>query len=532
MVVVTPPSAAVTTGSNTQFQATTMDAAGNTLAGRPVTWASSNPGVATVSASGLATGVTVGSSTISATAEGKNGQATLTVMALAPPGTVNDLSAAVTSDSSGTLSFTEVSDGTGHPASYDVRFSTAPISWGSAGSVVRGTCATPLAGTLIGAKRSCTVLGLAPATTYNFQMIAFRGTMNLNAIYGGLSNVAAATTVATAATVASVVVNPSSASLTVGSVVQLSGVARDQNGVAISGKIIQWSSSSSAIATVTATGLVTGVAVGNATILATCDGITGSAAIIVYTSSGTSSAHPHEPGGYVSFAEHAFAVLPSGTNGRSGFWYNTGGPNLSLQLDAGSPESPPSVIQTRFPAGFVAGSEPVNFGGWDGANTQKSRVYISFWLKILGSDYENQSVGTKMGFIGYSRDPSSALNDGFFFLPGGGIQSAFNFEFRQQNNVNRNLTQNVTSAKLMTVGSWHHAEAVLELNTLGVPNGTFRMWIDGNQTHDYTDVTYIVPGATTGFLGWKFAPTWGGIGGAKTRDDFMQIDHVYISGVN
>src|SRR5258705_4987927 len=98
------------------------------------------------------------------------------------PGQVTDLAVTGVTDSSMTLSFTEVTDGTGKPARYDVRYAAGTIAWGSAASVTKGTCATPLAGTAIGARRTCTVLGLAPVTGYQLQLIAFRGTMNLNAL--------------------------------------------------------------------------------------------------------------------------------------------------------------------------------------------------------------------------------------------------------------------------------------------------------------------------------------------------------------
>jgi len=97
-------------------------------------------------------------------------------------------------DSSVTLAFTEVTDGTGQPARYDVRYAVGTIAWGTAASVSVGTCATPVAGSAIGATRSCTVRGLAPNTGDQFQLVAFRGTMNLNAVYGGRSNVANGTT--------------------------------------------------------------------------------------------------------------------------------------------------------------------------------------------------------------------------------------------------------------------------------------------------------------------------------------------------
>src|SRR5205823_5650810 len=83
-VTVTPASATVTTGSTVQLTATPKDANGNSLAGRTVTWQSSNTAAATVNGSGLVTGVAAGSATITATSEGQSGTAAITVT---PPGT-------------------------------------------------------------------------------------------------------------------------------------------------------------------------------------------------------------------------------------------------------------------------------------------------------------------------------------------------------------------------------------------------------------------------------------------------------------
>ena len=110
------------------------------------------------------------------------------------PGTVSDLAVSGLSDTSATLTFTEVDDGTGHPASYDVRSAVAPIAWGSAQSVTHGTCSTPVAGTTVGARHTCVVSSLTPGTNYQFQLVAYRGTLDVNAVFGGLSNVASGTT--------------------------------------------------------------------------------------------------------------------------------------------------------------------------------------------------------------------------------------------------------------------------------------------------------------------------------------------------
>src|SRR5439155_3412464 len=62
-----------------QLAATPTDAKGNALTGRTVTWSSGNSGVATVSASGIVTGVSPGAATITAASEGKSGTAAVTV---------------------------------------------------------------------------------------------------------------------------------------------------------------------------------------------------------------------------------------------------------------------------------------------------------------------------------------------------------------------------------------------------------------------------------------------------------------------
>src|SRR3989454_809397 len=84
-VTVSPPSASIATGATVQLAATTRDAGGNVLTGRVISWGSSNTTVATVSGSGLVTGVSAGAVTITATSEGKNGTAAVTVAAPPPP---------------------------------------------------------------------------------------------------------------------------------------------------------------------------------------------------------------------------------------------------------------------------------------------------------------------------------------------------------------------------------------------------------------------------------------------------------------
>lgn len=78
-VEVTPALANIAVGGTVQMTATPKDASGQPLSGRTITWGSAPSGVATVSGSGLVTGVGAGTATITATSEGKSGSASVTV---------------------------------------------------------------------------------------------------------------------------------------------------------------------------------------------------------------------------------------------------------------------------------------------------------------------------------------------------------------------------------------------------------------------------------------------------------------------
>jgi hypothetical protein len=82
-VSVTPASASVFVGESTQFFATFLSAAGAAQPGRPVSWSSSNPAIATVSESGLVRGVDVGEVVVTATIDGLQGTVPVSVTGIA-----------------------------------------------------------------------------------------------------------------------------------------------------------------------------------------------------------------------------------------------------------------------------------------------------------------------------------------------------------------------------------------------------------------------------------------------------------------
>ena len=112
-------------------------------------------------------------------------------------------------------------------------------------------------------------------------------------IYGLLAIVACkGTDITDPSVTTSVLVSSNPNQIAVGETAQASAIVKDQNGDALTGKSIAWKSLNESIATVTAAGLIKGIAPGTATIQGTVDGITGTATIQVVAPVGACSSGP------------------------------------------------------------------------------------------------------------------------------------------------------------------------------------------------------------------------------------------------
>ena len=89
------------------------------------------------------------------------------------------------------------------------------------------------------------------------------------------------TTPPPAASVATVLVSPATATLAATQTVQLTATPKDSAGNALSGRTISWSSTAPGVASVNASGMVTAVSAGTASVTATTGGKSGTAAISV-----------------------------------------------------------------------------------------------------------------------------------------------------------------------------------------------------------------------------------------------------------
>jgi len=260
-VEVTPPTPTMTAfGSTLQLIAVAKDASGGTISGKTFTWSSSDQTVVTVgSSSGLATAVADGAASITATADGVNGSASLTVAQAVSSVDVTPASGNLTSVGA-TLQFSAVAkDANGN----DVAGKT--FTWSSSDQLVATVDAA----------------GLATAVA--------NGTATITATTDAVDGTAP---LSIAPAVATIDVTPAIGELNqIGATLQFSATANDANGNAIPGKTFTWASSNDLIATVnSSTGLATAVASGTATITASADGIDGSASLTMnLTGSGSNT---------------------------------------------------------------------------------------------------------------------------------------------------------------------------------------------------------------------------------------------------
>src|SRR5204863_449932 len=105
------------------------------------------------------------------------------------------------------------------------------------------------------------------------------GSATITATSEGKSSTASLTV--TTAPVASVAISPATTSLTVGQTVQLTATPKDSAGGTLTGRMVTWTSGNPSVATISGSGLVAGVTAGSATITATSEGKTSSAAVTV-----------------------------------------------------------------------------------------------------------------------------------------------------------------------------------------------------------------------------------------------------------
>ena len=251
-IAVTPASASIPLGLTQQFTATGTYSNGSTQnLTSSVTWSSSSTATATIGNTGLATSVTQGSTTITATLGGASGTAALTVAAPAL------VSIAVTPGSASiALGLAQQFTATGTYTNGSTQNLTASATWSSSSP------------------------GVATVNSAGLATSVAQGSTTITATSSGISG--SATLIVGAPQLVSIAVTPATASVALGRTQQFAatGTYTDGSSQNLTGSAA-WSSSAPGTATVNSTGLATSTAQGATTIAASVGAISGSATLTV-----------------------------------------------------------------------------------------------------------------------------------------------------------------------------------------------------------------------------------------------------------
>ena len=246
-VVTVSVAASLSVGASTPAVAVASNMQGAEVAGFPVTWSSSSPGVATISNAGIVTGIAAGSTTITAVIDGISGSAPVAVTTNVPVASI-----AVSTVTN------PIAVGATSQASAIVRDASGSVL---TGRVVTWTSSRPSIATVTAAGL---IQGVAP------------GTDTIAATSEGKTATLLLTVLSDPSAVGSITVSASTNALMLNGQAQVTAVIRDAAGNVSSVQPV-WTSSAPSRVTVTSGGLVTqtvGGSMVNVTISATAGGLT------------------------------------------------------------------------------------------------------------------------------------------------------------------------------------------------------------------------------------------------------------------
>jgi uncharacterized protein YjdB len=261
LVEVVPPHLALTQGSTAALSATPRDASGAAVHATPVSWVSADPNVAAVSADGMVTAIAPGTVTITARSEGSSASIAVTVTTPQPRVAAPDrVAPRVTSVIVSPPSASILVGGTRRlaAAAYDqsgAEMSGRGFTWASSNPAVA----------------SVTPNGLVRSVS--------EGSARITASSGSYAGTATITVGSRPVT--SVALSPVRGQIAVGATLQLSATARDERGETLTNRAVSWVSSNPSVASVSQSGLVTGVAPGSATVTASSGAVSAGATIVV-----------------------------------------------------------------------------------------------------------------------------------------------------------------------------------------------------------------------------------------------------------
>lgn len=472
-VTLTPSEATLATGTHLTVQASLTDASGQPVT-LPINWSSSDSTVATVSPSGSVEAVAPGRAVIMASANGAYATAPVTVTKAAPADSI-----AITPSNAKVIVGQTLQFGAA------VRDSalTQGVSWESSNTQVASVNSSGL------------VTGIAA------------GIASIRVTWQGRTAAAAVTVLipdsVTVTPPANIVVQPSTVSVKVNGTAQLS---------VGDGGSATWTSSNPAVASVSSTGLVTGLSSGSTIVTAERNGQTGTAQVQV-------TADPVD----VGLSSLPLLTLNTGDSVQpSGWFLEDPDHHLSVVTDASAP-SPPHALQFVFPQGFHGGSGPGQFKYGTESHmlnlSQEIAVSYYFWVGPTWHSFE----GVKHFYVFQERFPDRHAT---FVAMNGKDNGPFRLKVVSED-FDASYYPNVKNTTLVP-NTWYHIQLYLKKSSsAGAPDGIVRWWVNGQLNGNYTNAKlYSDP-----FSEVRFDPIWESFSYlTKAATEYMRFDDVEVRG--
>jgi len=326
-VVVSPRVSSLRVGQTQQLAATVLDKTGATVAAGAVTWTSVEPTIATVSATGLVTMLTTGSTAIQATVGGVTGIASLQGVAGVASISIAGLTRAVAVGEQVPLSFRTL-DAAGNA------LVARAVTWSSSAPTVATVNADGV------------IAGVAPGAAVVTATSEGR-TATVNVVVEAL------------APVNTVTLSPTTQTLAAGSTQQLVATLRDANSNVLANRPITWASSSAATGSVSSTGLVSALVPGTFTVTATSEGKSGS-----LTFNPLLSNTPLTIAGPLNSAYSWFITVPAGATGLTVTLAGTGSQDPDLEVYRPGTTTAACVSEAAGPTESCAFTTAVSAGEW------------------------------------------------------------------------------------------------------------------------------------------------------------------------
>ena len=386
---------------------------------------------------------------------------------------------------------------------------TPATSSGTVGQTVQLTATTKDASgnTLSGRTVTWASTNTAVATVSATGLVTLTGagTTSISATSEGVSGQASVTA---KAAVAAVTVTPATASGTVGGPVQLTATTRDASGAILTGRTITWASNSPSIATVNASGLVSMVGAGSATISATSEGKTGSAAVTVTSTTSTGPNECATPGAAWIFCDDFETDRMSRY-----FEYNSSGGKFARAAATGLGGS--VGMRATYTTGQAsAGSLALAFGrtpstyfrAADAGTANYREVYWRFYVRREAGWVGNGAMKLTRATIFAKSDWSQAMiahgwtydsDDRYLMIdPASGTDASGNLITVGYNDFNHlrwlgGVRSAAPEEDQAHVGQWACYEYHVKLNDAGQSNGVFEFRVNGQISAQKTGMNWV-----------------------------------------